>query len=155
MSLSGAAKLLAFFAGGGHGLDARDVGIVGIDAAQAIERLIGQVVRPGELQIFRKTLECFSIRGRGEQNLLPELNGHVGPAAGFEGAGFFSQCGAIGVSGVGDRRLLRMSNRERQHEAARYEKTRFPDPQPTLIGASILRLVRRPHRTGIWLQEIL
>ena len=35
--------------------------------------------------------ESFSVIGVGEQNLLPELDGHVGPSARFKGAGFVRQ----------------------------------------------------------------
>jgi len=34
-------------------------------------------------------------------------------------------------------------------------KPAFQAPQPTLISASILRLIRRPDQTGIWLEENL
>ena len=99
-------ELFALLGRARHGLNASDVGIVGIDGAQTIEGLIGERVGSDELVIFGEARECVGVLRIGEKNLLPKLEGHVGSSAGLEREGFFSDAGASGLSGIGDGRVL-------------------------------------------------
>ena len=116
-------------AGAGHGLDSGDVGIVGVDLAQAIEGFIGLVGRCRSACSRGPAGQSFSVVGVGEQNLLPQLDGHVGPAAGFKSVGLFNEAGARGLGGVGDGavfgRGLAGSASSRQPAI---NTTRFPSP---------------------------
>ncbi len=98
--LAGLVKLLALTARADHGLDFGDIGVVGVDLAQTIEGLIGQVIGADQLVISGQACQRFSVFGSGEKNLLPQLDGHVRPPTGFEGAGFVGQEGASGLGGV-------------------------------------------------------
>jgi hypothetical protein len=101
----GLAQFAAFALGARHGRDFGNVGVAGMLAAQTAKRLVGLVCRSHEFVVPRKAGEGFSIIGFREQNLLPELNGHVGPSAGFKGTGFIHE-GGSGRCGRTSRRLI-------------------------------------------------
>ena len=86
---------------GRHGFDSGDVGIVGMGAAQTQEGHSGLLLVAGEFVVAGEAGKSFRIVGRGEKNLLPDLEGEVGAAAGFKIAGLDRQAGARGVGGDG------------------------------------------------------
>ena len=66
------------------GLDAGDVGIAGIDGAEAIEIGVGECGVAVEFGGAGETGEGFGVVGVGEEDLLPGLGGEVEAATGFE-----------------------------------------------------------------------
>src|ERR1700722_11749698 len=74
-----------------HVLDAGDVGIVGIDRAEAIDIRAGQGAVAAELGGAGEASERFYVIRVGEKNLLPGLRGHIHAAANLEGAGFVEE----------------------------------------------------------------
>ena len=92
--LAGVAKLVALATGAGQRFDLGDIWIVGVDFAQAIDRVVGLVDGADQLVVLGQAGEGFDVFGIGEQDLLPELDGHVGPAAGLQCMSLFSKDGA-------------------------------------------------------------
>lgn len=69
--LAGLAKLVSFGGSAGQRIDARDIGIPGINFAQAIERLIRKIDGANQFVIFGKACESVSVVRCGEEDLLP------------------------------------------------------------------------------------
>ncbi len=89
-------------------------------ASSALSRA-DQLVIPGQAG------QRFGILGVGEKNLLPDLDGHVGPSAGLQGTGFLDQDAARGIGRAG-RLLLGKTHLQRQQQAARNDRTSFSKP---------------------------
>ena len=79
--VAGLPQPVALRPGAGQRLDLGDVGIVGIDGAQLLQRGLGLRQIAAQLEVAGQAGERFGVLGIGKQNLLPDLDGHVGPAA--------------------------------------------------------------------------
>ena len=121
LDLDGRVRLVASGVGAGLGSIARDVGAAGIDFAQTIERLTAEIVGADEFVVFGESGEGGRVVGIGEENLLPELDGHVRPATRLKRSGLFSETGASGVGGTGDGVFLSEGYRESEQKATRCE----------------------------------
>ena len=95
-------------------------------AAQSRQGRKGLFFVAGEFVIAGNTRKSFSVVRRGEKNLLPDLDGEVGAAAGFKVASLDRQAGARGISGDGCRGFLGVYWRNRPQETDRYKQNRFP-----------------------------
>ena len=109
---AGLAQLLGRAAGGGHGFNFGDVGIVGIDAAQARQSCIGLCFVAREFVVTGEAGNGFSVVGRGEKNLLPDLDCEVGAATRFKVTSLERQAGARGVSRGRSRGFLGVNSRD-------------------------------------------
>ena len=81
---------------------------------EMIQGLIGFVRGAHQLVVFGQTRQGFHIVRIGEQNLLPQLNRHVRPAARFEGTGFVDQGDSCGFRTATRGVLLSEAQLERQ-----------------------------------------
>jgi hypothetical protein len=91
----------------GEALNLSNVGVAGIDAAQLVECFIGGGGVTAQAIVASYAGERHLVVGVGEQDLLPDLDGDVGTAAGFEGLGFLDECFFgfaffLGLSGCGN-----------------------------------------------------
>ena len=89
------------------------LGSLGLTRRRRSRVCIGLVGGAHQLVVPGQAGKSFSVVGIGEKNLLPDLDGHVGPAAGFKGAGLLRQAGARGLSRAGDGAFLGVNCRER------------------------------------------
>jgi hypothetical protein len=123
----------------GHGLDLGDIRIVGIDAAQRSSASLGLFVDcrsacspwPG-----RPELQYFGI---GEKNLLPDLDGHVGPAARLQVHELSPQ----------DRRAWPSEGLARRTYFERDPAGSANSRQPATIASCFLKPRSQPHQRSI------
>jgi hypothetical protein len=127
----GLAQLAAFALGARHGRDFGNVRVAGMLAAQTAQRLVGLVCRSHEFVVPCEAGQGFSIIGFREQNLLPQLNGHVGPSARFKGTGFIYEGGSGRCGRTSRRLILGETQLERQKQAT--QTNRKPHPSPAAV----------------------
>jgi len=99
---------------------------VGADGSQPLQRLVGFVRGADQLVVVRQARQSLHVIGIGEKNLLPELDGHVRPASRLKCARLLHQNRAGRLHRPRDRRTLGKAYLERQHQAARNERTLSP-----------------------------
>jgi hypothetical protein len=87
-----------------------------------IKRLAGFFRSAGELVILGQAGQSLSVFVIGEKNLLPDLDGHIGPSARLQCMGFLHQNGTRGICRAGGL-VLGVTHLERQQQAARDNAT--------------------------------